>query len=106
MAVVGNAVFLPASVVVLAMGVWMVLISGWDFEDVWVALGLVGVVATAITGSTVIGPRLKRIGDAIAERGAEDTRVQDDIGRLVAIARIDVVVLFLVVAVMVIKPGS
>lgn len=106
MAVVGNAVFLPASLVVLALGIWMVVISGWDFEDLWIAIGIAGVVATAITGSAVIGPRLKKIGEAIAQRGPEDEGVQNDIARLFVIARIDLVVLAVVIADMVIKPGT
>jgi uncharacterized membrane protein len=106
MAVVGNAIFLPASLVVLALGVWMVVISGWDFEDLWIAIGIAGVVATAITGSVVIGPRLKKIGEAIAQRGPEDEGVQNDIARLFVIARIDLVVLAVVIVDMVIKPGT
>jgi hypothetical protein len=83
-----------------------VVISGWDFEDLWIAIGIAGVVATAITGSAVIGPRLKKIGEAIAQRGPEDEGVQNDIARLFVIARIDLVVLAVVIVDMVIKPGT
>lgn len=85
--VIGNTIFLPASLVVLALGVWMVAISGWNFEDLWIGIGIAGVVATAITGSLVIGPRLKRIGQAMAQRGPDDEVVQNDIARLFVIAR-------------------
>lgn len=106
METIANTVFLPSSIAVLVVGIWMVVISGWDFEDLWIAIGIAGIIATAITGSVVIGPRLRRIGQAIEERGASDAGVQHGIARLFEIARVDLAVLVLVIVVMVIKPGA
>ena len=60
----------------------------------------------SLTGAGFIGPESGRIGRLIAERGPADAEVQQRIRRVFVISRIDLVVLGVVVADMVFKPGS
>lgn len=102
---IGTRVFLPSSVLLLVLGIIMVAgFDLWDFSDLWVELGILGIVITVITGATVIGPTSKKIGQTIAENGPDDPALGDQIARLLRIARIDLVVLILVVVDMVTKP--
>lgn len=101
---IGKHFFLPLSVVVLVFGVLTVLSGGIPFSVLWVEIGILGIVITALTGSLFIGPELTRIADMADDRGAEDSEVQRRITRLYGIARIDLVVLLLVAIDMVVKP--
>jgi uncharacterized membrane protein len=101
---VGTHVYLPASLVLLGLGIWMVATEAWDFTDLWIVIGILGIVATVITGAGFIGPTSKKIGAAIAERGPDDPEVTAGVERLLTVARVDLVVLFIVVVDMVTKP--
>ena len=103
----GTRVFAPASLLVIAVGIAMVLVEpAWDFGQLWIMLALVAVAISFITGATFLGPESGRIGALIEERGPEDPEVVRRIGRTLVISRIDYVVLLLVVVLMVFKPGA
>lgn len=102
----GKRLLLPASILVLVMGIVMVLYApGLDFEDTWIALGLIGSIATAITGSVFIGPTAGKLGAAIEVEGPASPQVVALTKRIFTVSRIDQVVLLLVIAAMVFKPG-
>ena len=102
----GNRLLLPAAISVLVFGVWLVAASALNFTDTFVLIGLVGVAITIVTGAFFIGPEAGRLGELAAERDPADPEIQRRIRRIVAVSRIDLVVLVLVVAAMVFKPGS
>ncbi len=99
-------VFLPSSLLVLLFGVLTVLRGHYGFTDTWVLLGLIGIGITVATGATFLGPTSRRVGELIASRGPDAPDVRRTLGRLVAVGRIDLVVLVLVVVDMVLKPGA
>ena len=102
----GNRLLLPAALSVLGFGVWLVAASALNFTDTFVLIGLLGVAVTIVTGAFFLGPEAGRLAKLAAEREPADPEIQRRIRRIVAIARIDLVVLVLVVADMVFKPGS
>jgi uncharacterized membrane protein len=101
---VGTHIFLPSSLALLGFGIWMVINSAWNFTDLWIIIGIVGILATVVTGAFFIGPTSKKIGEAITQKGPGDPEVAAGIERLLAVARLDVVVLFIVVVDMVARP--
>jgi uncharacterized membrane protein len=103
---IGNHVFFPSSVLVLLFGIFTVIRGHFGFGHAWVILGLVGIGLTIVTGSTFLGPQLKRVADLSNTRGPEDPEAIRRITRVVRVARIDLVVLLLVVVDMVLKPGA
>ena len=102
----GNVYFVPVSALVIVFGIALVVESdAWSFGDLWIVLGLVGYALTFVTGLFVIKPRAERIGKLIGEARGEMTPAATFEGRkLLTLARIDYVVLFLVVLDMVVKP--
>ena len=95
------------SMAALAAGIVLVLYApGMDFTDTWIVLGLLGYAATFVTGMFVIRPRADRLAAVTASEGPTSATAQDLIAQLFAISRIDQVVLVLVIAVMVFKPGA
>ena len=105
--VLGKKVFMPASIVVLLAGIAMVIESGWDFEDLWIVIGIAGVVTTAVIGAAFLSPQAGAIGTEIGAKGGQiDAALQKKIDRFFLVARLDLVLLFLIVLVMVVKPGA
>ena len=98
-----NVLFLPASLATLVFGVLVVIEGDLSFGDLWVVLGLVGIAATIVTGAAVIGPRSKQIAEML-QRDGVTPEVGTKITQLITLGRIDLVVLYLVVADMVLKP--
>ena len=105
MAWFGPHFFAPVSMIVLLAGIAMVIVSGWNFSDLWIVLGLAGFAATFVTGMAFLGPQSKLVGEGLAQRGPDDPEVQKGLARLFAISRVDAIVLTLVVINMVVKPG-
>ena len=103
--VLANALFVPASIVVVVFGILLVIESdAWSFKQLWVTLGLLGFVATFITGLFVLTPRVKRVTEMFEQAGGSSPAASAEIRRTLLLARVDMVVLFLVVADMVLKP--
>jgi uncharacterized membrane protein len=102
----GNALFLPASILVLVLGIAMVWYSqAWEITQLWVILGLVGIANTIVVGAVFLGPEGGRIARLAEARGSDDPEVARRTERLFAISRYDLAVLVLVVIDMVVKPG-
>jgi uncharacterized membrane protein len=98
--------FVPASLVALLTGVALVLDGPASFGDLWILVALAGFAATFTVGAAVLGPRAQAFGVALAADGGALGQDALDQGRAVLrIARFELVVLVLVVAVMVVKPG-
>lgn len=105
----GQRLFAPASLVVLAMGIAM-LIHGGDpilhWGKFWVIVGLLGFASTFITGIAFLSPQAKKVHTLSESRGPEAPETIAAIKTILLIARVDIGVLLLVVADMVTKPFS
>jgi uncharacterized membrane protein len=102
----GGRVFSPASLVVLGLGIWMVAENdAWTVGQLWIILALVGIGITAITGAAYFGPEAKRITRGLDARGPNDPDVRRRIARITLMSRLDLLLLLLIVADMVLKPG-
>jgi uncharacterized membrane protein len=102
---VGGRVFAPLSLGVAVLGFVLVSEGNWDF-DFWVVFAIVAWVVSAATGAAILGPQSGRINKLVAEIGADSPEVMARARRLFLIARIDLVILTLVILDMTIKPGA
>ena len=105
-AFVGEKLFAPAGLLVLAMGITMVVNDHIGFGTTWVVIGLVGYATTFTTGMAFLAPRAKRVAELLDTKGAAAAETQAAITEILLIARIDVGVLLIVVADMFMKPFS
>jgi uncharacterized membrane protein (DUF485 family) len=100
----GLAVFLPAIVVVLLSGMWLVLDVSGDFTKLWIALGIGSLIAAFLIGAIFLSrsairlDRLARSGDLEGARSALDSW-------LVGYAAVLAILVFAVWD-MVFKPGT
>ena len=103
---IGTRIFTPASLLVLALGITLVVREPvYAFGDTWILIGLGGILFSALVGSLFLGPESGRLAKVIAEKGPGDPEVKRRIDRLTLVSRIELGILLLVVADMVVKPG-
>ena len=102
---VGMRLFAPTGLLLVIMGFVLVEKGGWGYH-LWVILGLVAYGLSFLTGLLFIGPESGRIGKAIETEGPDSPAVAARIDRILLISRIELVILFLVVVDMVLKPGQ
>lgn len=105
-AFVGEKIFAPAGLVVLAMGIAMMINTDWGWGTFWIDAGLIGYASSFVVGVAVLSPLAKRIVASSEQNGATHPETVALINRIMLIARVDVAVLLLVVADMVTKPFS
>lgn len=102
----GIRLFMPASLAVLGFGIAMVAVNeAWTIGQLWIILALVGIAVSGIGGALFFGPQSRRIAEAVRTEGADSERAQALIRRIFVVGRFDVLLLLLIVADMVLKPG-
>ena len=103
---IGARVFVPASLAAFGSGVWLVADAAfWGFGDDWIVIALVLFAITFLTGAFFFGPESGRISKLVADEGPSSPRAQARIRRILALTRADLVLLFLLVFDMVVKPS-
>ena len=101
----GKKLFGPASLLVLATGIWLAFEGDWGFGHVFVVGGLVGVVASIVVGAAFIGPTVKRLEQGLASSETLDPEMKGWLIRLRNVGRVDSVIMVVVVFLMTVKPG-
>lgn len=98
-------IFMPASLVVLVSGILLVNEGNWDWSEWFVVLGLVGWAVVALTAFGYLTRALGSVGMRMATEGPSPA-LGAEMNRLILIARILILVLFAILFVMVVKPGT
>ena len=101
---VGTRVFMPASIVLLGLGIWMVAMGPWSFHQFWIIIAFAMFAYSFVSGAFFIGPQLRRMKMAWDAEGAASQQVPILIRRIFMVSRIELVFLVLIVADMVLKP--
>ena len=96
--------FIPASMATLVLGVLVVIDGPWSFGDLWIVIGLVGWAISFALGFFYFKPEGERIAGLVAQHGPANAEADRRIRRLNVVDRVQLTILFLVVADMVIKP--
>ncbi|MBA2333217.1 MAG: DUF2269 family protein [Actinobacteria bacterium] len=99
-------IFIPASLAVLVLGILLTIEGPWSFDQLWIVLGLVGYAISFLTGILFIEPQGKRIYAAIEAHGPESPQAALQLARINVVSRLELVVLYLVVYVMALKPSA
>jgi uncharacterized membrane protein len=97
-------VFVPASLVVLAMGFVLMHKGGWAYGSFWALFGLIAWGVSFVVGAAFLGPEAGKLARLIETKGPEDPAALARVNRIIAVARTDVVLILLVAADMVAKP--
>ena len=103
--VVGMRVFLPASLVLLLFGFWLVHEGNWSLAEGWLTFGLIVIGISIATGAGFLGPESGRIARVIEAEGPASPDARRRISRIFLVSRIELVLLVLTVVAMTAKPG-
>ncbi len=103
---IGSRILVPVSLLTFLLGLGLVWESeAWGFGDDWIVIGLVLFAVTFLAGAGFFGPESGRISRLVASQGAGSPDAQARIRRILVLSRIDLVVLFLLVFEMSVKPS-
>ncbi len=97
-------IFIPSSLAVLVLGILLTIEGPWSFDQLWIVLGLVGYAISFLVGILFIEPEGKRIHAAMEAHGPESPQAAFHVRRINVVSRMELVVLYLVIAVMALKP--
>jgi uncharacterized membrane protein len=101
---IGNRTLVSASLIALLSGFALVWEADfWTIGEDWIVIGLVLFAVTFLAGAGFFGPESGRIKKLIEAQGVD--AAQDRIRRLLVLTRIDLVVLFLLIFDMSVKPS-
>ena len=103
--------FIPLSLVLLGVGLGMIGVGHIGFNHPFVMIALSGWVLSFLIGAGFLGPqsgKVKKLAAAAADGAVVDVPAEAmaRINRIVLVARIDLVILALIVINMVVKPGG
>src|SRR5262249_31594314 len=102
---VGQRIFMPSAVLPLLPPLSLIHAGSWKMSRAWLSCGRLGWSASFLLGVLVLTPRAKALDSAIQKDGPDAPSVAIAIDRLLLVARIDLVILTVVVFDMVLKPG-
>jgi uncharacterized membrane protein len=103
---IGSRVLTLSALGAFLSGVGLVLnASFWDFGDDWIVIGLGLFAVTFLAGAGFFGPEAGRIGKAIETQGPTSPEVLARIKRILVLSRVDLVILFLIIFDMAVKPS-
>ncbi len=99
-------IFIPTSLAVFVLGILLTIEGPWSFDQLWILIALAAFAATFLFGVGVIEPEGKRLHAAAETYGPDhpETRLHDD--RMNAYMKLDLVLLFVVVFDMALKPTA
>jgi uncharacterized membrane protein len=99
-------IFIPTSLAVLVLGILLTIEGPWTFDQLWIVIALAAFGATFVWGVGVIEPEGKRLHAAMAAHGPEHPETGRHSARIDAYMKLDLVLLFVVVFDMALKPTA
>jgi uncharacterized membrane protein len=103
---IGNRVLIPSALLAVVSGVLMVIDSDfWGFGDDWIIIGIILFAITFLAGALFFGPESGRLGKLVEAEGPTSPAVQAKLKRLLALTRADLMLLFLIIFDMAVKPS-
>jgi uncharacterized membrane protein len=103
---IGSRFLTPVSLLVILAGVLMVVDADYlSFDMDWITIAFILFAITFLAGALFFGPESGRIAKLIESEGPSSPQVLARIQRLLALTRADLMVLFLIIFDMAVKPS-
>ncbi len=96
---------IPVSLLTVVFGVGAVLDGPWSFGDPWVSAGLTMFVISFLIGLLYLTPGLDKLDGIGKAEGTGSAAFATQLGKILLASRIEMVLLWATVLVMVLKPG-
>jgi uncharacterized membrane protein len=98
-------IFVPASFLVLGMGIAMTINGDLDWGQFWLVFGLIAWAISTTIGIGFLTPQIKKLTRLLEDHDARDPEVQAVVTPLLLAARLDIALLLLIVIDMTVKPS-
>jgi uncharacterized membrane protein len=99
--------FIPTALVLLVCGFGMIGTGHLGFSHPFIDIGLVGWAVSFAIGAGFLGPQSGQVKNlAAASNGSVTPEIVTRVDRILVVARIDMVILLAIAAIMVIQPGG
>ena len=102
---IGLKVFLPASILLFAAGLVLVL-ERWSFGTFWVSISMLLWLTSVLVGALYLGPASAKVGKLFATEGPSSVAARASLARLFLVSRLELVSFAVIVFLMVTKPGA
>jgi len=100
-----TTVYMPAAIVILATGIWMVLDNeAYGFGALFVTIGFGMIIVGALLGIVVLGPGSERAAEAI--EAGDKQAIRSRAGRVAAFGTVDTLLLLFTITAMVLRLGA
>jgi hypothetical protein len=97
--------FIPVSLWTIIFGVAAAIDGPWGFGDPWISAGLTMFVISFLIGATYLGPQTEKLVVIGEEQGVDSPAYTEKIGKILFASRIELILLWVIVFMMVTKPG-
>jgi hypothetical protein len=97
--------FIPIGLWTVAWGIAAVLDGPWSFSDPWVSAGMTMFIISFLIGITYLGPKTEKLAGIGESEGVGSPSYTELLGKILVASRVELVLLWLTVIVMVVKPG-
>ncbi len=101
----GLRIFTPSSVLLFLTGIGLVLNGDWSWSEPFISIGLLVWVVSFVAGVAYLGPTSGKIKAEMDANGTSP-RAQQLIGNVLRYSRIELVLLWITVFMMVVKLGT
>ena len=102
----GNRFLVPSSLLLILTGFGMTADADLSLGEFWLSFALAGWIVSFVLGAAYAGPTLKKFHQEVAAAGGTVTdSAQRKLDTILKVARFELVLLFLIVIDMVVKPG-
>ncbi|MDX6652705.1 MAG: hypothetical protein QOJ38_1486 [Solirubrobacterales bacterium] len=98
--------FIPTSLAVFILGILTAIDGNWSFSQPWISIGFAGYLVSFGLGILFFKPQSERIGELVEQDGPNNAEAGRLMARVNIVERFQLLVLFIVVADMVVKPTS
>jgi uncharacterized membrane protein len=95
----------PAAIITLVFGVWLVFDTVYGFEEVFVTIGMVAVVAAFAISVFLMRPRIEEIEAIVEENGIEDETAMRKMQGFTGLVHAQTLIVAIAFIAMIIKPG-
>lgn len=104
-AVLNQRLFAGTGTLTVAFGVWLVILTAWDWDQFWVALSILIVAVALVTDLFYTTPRVRSALDLLDEQGPGSADARALIDQVINIGHIRLGFLVFVLFLMVFKPS-
>ena len=102
---IGSRVFMPAAILLFLAGAGMT-IQAWSFGQAWIAISIGLWIASAAAGAIYLAPRARRVAALFDAEGPKSVAGRTILARMFLVSRLELVSFGVIIALMVLKPGS